>query len=219
MISAGSDKGSHHLDRIITRVLKRSLDVVAACVGLVLLSPLFLALALIIKRSNSGPVFFRQQRVGQHGQLFLLFKFRSMRTDAEAVLKADVDLWNAYVSNDFKLPEGQDPRITPIGRVLRRTSLDELPQLWNVLRGEMSLVGPRPLIHDELDTWYGERADELLSVKPGMTGLWQVSGRSSIGYPERADLELSYVRALSLWLDVKILFMTVAIVLNGKGAH
>lgn len=198
---------------------KRLLDVVGAVIGLILLSPLFLVVGMIIKLGSPGPVFFRQPRVGKHGRIFRILKFRSMRPDAEALLKQDQALWDEYVQNDFKLPEGRDPRITPIGRFLRKTSLDELPQLWNVLVGDMSLVGPRPLVQQEIDEWYRDTFTELLSVRPGMTGLWQVSGRSSIAYPERAQIELEYVRSVSFARDLSILARTVAVVLNRTGAH
>lgn len=199
--------------------IRRAGDIVGATCGLLLLLPLFLIVGIIIKSYGAGPVFFRQARIGRGGRPFRILKFRSMRTDAEAFLKADPSLWETYVRNDFKLPEGEDPRITPIGRWLRKTSLDEIPQLWNVFVGDMSLVGPRPLVADEIETWYGDRASELLSVKPGMTGLWQVSGRSSLGYPERAELELSYVRNRSITGDAAILLRTCVVVLNRQGAH
>lgn len=199
--------------------VKRNIDIVGAGVALILLSPLFLVVGLIIKGTSPGPIFFRQKRIGSGGQTFEIIKFRSMRPDAEALLRQDQVLWDMYVSNNYKLPEGKDPRITPIGRWLRRTSLDELPQLWNVLVGDMSLVGPRPLVREEIEEWYGESAGELLSVRPGMTGLWQVAGRSGLDYPERAVLEISYVRRRSIWLDVVILFRTVLVVAIGKGAH
>lgn len=204
---------------LLDAVLKRILDVVGASLGLVLLLPLFLVVAILIKRSSPGPIFFRQRRIGLHGKPFWILKFRTMRPDAETVLRSDPQLWEAYVSHNFKLPEGQDPRITPVGRWLRRTSLDELPQLWNVLVGDMSLVGPRPLLREEIDTWYGSHAEELLSARPGMTGLWQVNGRSAVDYPERATLELQYVGTRSVWGDVQLLLRTVRAVVSGQGAH
>jgi exopolysaccharide production protein ExoY len=199
--------------------LKRTVDIIGAGVGLLVLAPVFVVLGVLIKLLNPGPVFFRQGRVGRNGHMFRLVKFRSMRIDAETVLTANPDLWQAYMENDFKLPEGQDPRVTPIGHWLRKTSLDELPQLWNVLVGEMSLVGPRPLVQSEIETWYGARAQDLLSVRPGMTGLWQVNGRSDVGYPDRAQLELRYVYCKTFWGDIGILLRTVQAVLSGRGAH
>lgn len=204
---------------VISSGIKRAIDILGAGIGLILLSPVLILIALIIKLTSPGPSVFRQERVGMAGKIFSIVKFRSMHANAEWILKSDPELWDTYVKNDFKLPEGQDPRVTTIGRWLRKTSLDEIPQLWNVLVGEMSLVGPRPLVQAEIDTWYGDRAPDLLSVRPGMTGPWQVAGRSTVGYPERADLELSYVYSRTFWSDIVILLRTVQIVVSGKGAH
>ncbi|HYF94942.1 MAG TPA: sugar transferase [Symbiobacteriaceae bacterium] len=203
----------------IYEAFKRIVDFIGSAIGLILLSPIFLIIAAIIKRSSPGPIFFRQQRVGRNGQPFKIVKFRSMRGDAEDVLRRNPELYAKYAANSYKLPEGEDPRITPIGRWLRKTSLDELPQLWNVLVGEMSLVGPRPLLKAEIDEWYRETQRDLLSVRPGMTGLWQVEGRSEIAYPQRADLELRYVRECSPTLDIRILIQTVSVVTKRRGAH
>lgn len=139
-------------------------------------------------------------------------------SNAEAILRSDPELYAEYVRNDFKLPPERDTRITRMGRFLRRTSLDELPQLWNVLRGEMSLVGPRPVVVDEL-THYGTEKPVFLSLKPGVTGAWQVNGRSSVPYPDRAMVELEYVRSWSLGRDLQILLQTVPAVLAQRGAH
>lgn len=204
---------------LLERAGKRTLDISGALFGLIVLSPLFLVIAVLIKRSGPGPVFFRQERLGLGGMTFRMVKFRTMRIDAETFLRTNSALWDAYVTNGFKLPEGSDPRITHIGQWLRKSSLDELPQLWNVLMGEMSLVGPRPLIRDEVDTWYGDRSGVLLSVRPGMTGLWQVTGRSELNYPERADLEIHYVRSRSLLGDLRILLQTFRVVVTREGAH
>ena len=156
--------------------------------------------------------------LGHRGKFFDLIKFRSMRSNAEEVLRNDPLLQRTYIENDFKLPENDDPRVTRLGRFLRRTSLDELPQLLNVLVGDMSLVGPRPLVGPELEK-YGSRIPTLLSVKPGMTGRWQVSGRSSIPYPERAEMDLEYVRNWSFLGDLWILALTLPAVLIRNGAH
>lgn len=185
---------------------------------LVLSAPLLLFLCVMIRLTSPGPVVFRQKRLGRYGREFSCLKFRSMRADAEQVLRQDPALYREYFENDYKLPPERDPRITPIGRWLRKTSLDELPQLFNVLRGEMSLVGPRPVVPPEIEE-YGDRAEEFLSVLPGVTGAWQVSGRSELPYPERADVELAYVREWSLWLDIQILFKTAIVVLKREGAH
>ncbi|RUS45378.1 sugar transferase [Cohnella sp. AR92] len=199
--------------------IKRCIDLVGAFVGLILLSPFMCLIALLIKINDpKGPVFYRQRRIGQYSRTFEIIKFRSMIHDAENHLKKTPHLYEKYVSNNYKLESDEDPRITRFGRFLRKTSLDELPQLVNVLTGDMSLVGPRPVVRQELKE-YGYRSFQLLSVKPGITGYWQVSGRSNVGYPERVDLELYYVNNQSLLFDLKILLRTVWIVLLRRGAH
>jgi len=199
-------------------VLKRLLDIVASLLILILISPLLLAIALWIRADSPGPVLFSQSRPGFRGRHFPMLKFRSMRADAEEVLRADPELYDLFLQNDCKLPPDLDPRITGAGRFLRKTSLDELPQLLNVLRGDMSLVGPRPLVGPELENYSG-KIPALLSVKPGMTGLWQITGRSRVTFPERAILDLEYVRNWSLLRDLWIMFMTVPAVLYQRGAH
>jgi lipopolysaccharide/colanic/teichoic acid biosynthesis glycosyltransferase len=150
--------------------------------------------------------------------MFACYKFRTMFADAERKLLADPELYRRYVANDYKLPDGEDPRVTHLGAFLRKSSLDELPQLFNVLRGEMSLVGPRPIVEDELD-WYGDRAPELLTAIPGLTGRWQVQGRSKLGYPDRVGVELAYVHEWSLRTDLAYLVKTVPAVLSRRGAY
>jgi lipopolysaccharide/colanic/teichoic acid biosynthesis glycosyltransferase len=197
--------------------IKRCMDVVGAAICLVLLSPLLAAAAVAIKVTSPGPVLFAHRRLGRNGQHFDCLKLRSMGVDAEHHLYDDDTLRHHYVSNNFKVPAALDPRITRLGRFLRKSSLDELPQLWNVLRGEMSLVGPRPIVALE-STHYGEELPLLLSTRPGITGAWAVHGRSSVGYPARAELELDYVRQWNLWTDVKILLRTPKAVLTQRGA-
>ena len=199
-------------------LVKRVLDLVLASALLVLLAPLMLAVAVALIVGSPGPVIYGQRRLGRYGRSFKCFKFRSMFTDAEHRLANDPELHAEYVRNGFKLPEGADPRITPLGRILRRTSLDELPQLWNVLRGEMSLVGPRPIVPAEI-RHYQDDSQMLLLLQPGITGLWQVSGRSNLAYPERTDLELEYVERWTLGRDLRILAATVPAVLQRRGAH
>lgn len=200
-------------------IAKRTLDLFGALFGIILLSPIWLTVALLIKiQEPAGPVLFRQDRIGRHMRPFKIVKFRSMVINAEERLRADPALYRKYITNNYKLEPEEDPRITKLGRFLRKSSLDELPQLLNVLTGQMSLVGPRPVVREELRE-YGDRMMELLSVKPGVTGYWQVSGRSSVGYPERADLELYYVKHKSGWLDIKIIVLTVWHVLLKKGAY
>jgi exopolysaccharide biosynthesis polyprenyl glycosylphosphotransferase len=197
---------------------KRAIDLVGAAIGLLMLMPAMVLIAVAIRLESPGPVLFAQSRVGTGGYRFRCLKFRTMRADAERQLRRDPQLYAIYRHNNFKLPEALDPRITRIGRLLRLTSLDELPQLWNVLRGEMSLVGPRPVVPEELDE-YREGATVLLSFKPGMSGAWAVLGRSRVGYPERAEVELAYVRQWRFGLDLSILARTVPAVLLRRGAH
>jgi exopolysaccharide biosynthesis polyprenyl glycosylphosphotransferase len=196
-------------------VVKRALDVVISAMALVLFSPVMLLIALLIKYDSPGPVLFRQERVGRGGRLFMLYKFRSMRQGADEEKRALLDR-NQATGPLFKLRD--DPRLTRVGRWLRRLSLDELPQLCNVLRGEISLVGPRPPIPSEVEQyqdWHRRRLD----VPPGMTGLWQVSGRSELTFDEMVMLDLFYAENWSLLLDFKILLRTIPTVILGTGAY
>jgi exopolysaccharide biosynthesis polyprenyl glycosylphosphotransferase len=197
------------------RVVKEFFDRLGAALLLVLLSPVLVVVALCIRRDSPGPVFFRQVRVGRDGQHFLIYKFRSMYLDAEARL-AEIQHLNEYDGVLFKVRN--DPRVTPVGRWLRRLSLDEVPQLFNVLRGDMSLVGPRPPLPEEVAV-YPDDMRRRLAVKPGMTGLWQVSGRSDLPWEEAVRLDLRYVENWSLSLDLVILMRTVAAVTRSSGAY
>ena len=198
--------------------VSRAIDVVAALAGLILLSPVMLAIAGIIKLLDRGPAIFSQERLGLNGKPFRLHKFRSMRVDAEKLLMEDPVLYRRYVENDYKLPEREDPRISKLGALLRRTSLDELPQLWNVLKGDMTLVGPRPIVPAEIEN-YEPYADLFLSAKPGLTGQWQVMGRSQVQYPQRAFLDLDYVGSNSIALDLSIMTRTIPALASRRGAH
>lgn len=199
--------------------IKRYMDIAGASAGLIIFSPLFFLIWLMNRQEEErGPLLFKQARIGQNGKLFTIYKFRSMVVDADAKLKANELLHRKYLANNYKLEPEEDPRITKMGRILRKTSLDELPQLINVLKGDMSLVGPRPVVEEEI-VEYKERKALFLSVKPGVTGYWQVSGRSNVGYPERVDLEVHYVYNKSLLFDIKILCKTVLIVLTKQGAY
>jgi exopolysaccharide production protein ExoY len=198
--------------------VKAVMDYVLASIGLVLVSPLMALIVVAVKVDSPGPVFFRQERIGFGGRRFRMWKFRTMRVDAERVLRSNPALFQRYVSGNYKLPLYEDPRVSPLGHFLRRTSLDELPQLFNVLSGEMSLVGPRPVVPPEIAE-YGDKAPIVLSAKPGMTGYWQVSGRSRVGYPERVDLDLYYVANWSLGLDLFILMRTMPAILLQRGAY
>jgi exopolysaccharide biosynthesis polyprenyl glycosylphosphotransferase len=199
--------------------LKRAVDVMGAAFGMAALAPILGAIAAAIKLTSRGPVLFTQPRIGRDGVRFRMYKFRSMRTDAEQLLAKNPELYARYVANNFKVPEGEDFRVTRLGRFLRATSLDELPQLWNVLKGEMSLVGPRPVVPDEIQR-YGEFAPLLLSVKPGVTGHWQTSGRSRITeYSRRVVLDMEYIRDQSFRTDVEILIRTVGKVARREGSY
>jgi exopolysaccharide biosynthesis polyprenyl glycosylphosphotransferase len=199
-------------DRAIALAAKRALDVVVSAVGLVVLSPLLLAIGLAIVLDDGRPVLFRQERVGLHGRPFRVVKFRSMRRDAEE-RKAELEHRNEIQGSAFKITD--DPRVTRVGRFLRRTSLDELPQLINVLRGEMSLVGPRPPLPGEVDgydLWHRRR----LSMKPGITGLWQVRARREPEFDRWVAADLEYIDRWSLWLDFKILARTIPAAVQGR---
>ncbi len=197
---------------------KRVFDVVVASVALLVLLPVLLLIALAIFITSPGRVSFRQTRVGLHGEDFRIFKFRTMVRDAERRLVTDAKLREIYLANDHKVPAALDTRVTRLGRFLRKTSLDELPQLLNVLRGHMSLVGPRPVVPGELFR-YGRYTSLYESVRPGVTGLWQASGRSNVRYDERVKLDAEYVQNWSFGRDLKIILKTVPAVLKSHGAH
>jgi undecaprenyl-phosphate galactose phosphotransferase len=199
------------------RTCKRVLDVVAALLLLVLLSPLMLAIAVIVRR-DGGDALYRQQRVGRFGRDFCCIKFRSMDPCADRQL-ADILARDAAAAAEWSTTQKlrDDPRVTRVGHLLRGASLDELPQLLNVIRGEMSLVGPRPIVRSEL-RFYGRDADSYMRARPGLTGLWQVSGRSDTSYEQRVRLDVRYVQQWTFWLDIVILLRTIPIVLRRRGA-
>jgi Undecaprenyl-phosphate galactose phosphotransferase WbaP len=201
------------------RIAKFCIDLFCTLIGGTLLLPILAVIIILIRLDSPGPIFYGHIRIGQNGQRFRAWKFRSMVQNADRVLddylNQHPELRQAW-ENHHKLRE--DPRVTRVGKFLRRTSLDELPQLWNILRGEMSLVGPRPIVDEEL--WrYGEKFSLYTKVTPGLTGLWQVSGRNDITYEERVNLDAYYVRNWSVWLDIYILIRTVWVVLVGEGAY
>jgi exopolysaccharide biosynthesis polyprenyl glycosylphosphotransferase len=197
------------------RLVKRPFDVAASLLGLLVLSPVFLIIAVLIKLDSPGPVFFRQRRVGKNGFFFTFYKFRSMVEDAEELKKRLLHL-NEVDGPAFKISD--DPRVTRVGRFVRRTSIDELPQLWNVLRGDMSLVGPRPPLPGEVEHYEGWQREKL-EVVPGITCLWQISGRSHIGFTEWMRLDVEYIRKQSFALDMKILARTLPAVVSRRGAY
>jgi Undecaprenyl-phosphate galactose phosphotransferase WbaP len=199
--------------------IKRLMDLSIVIFGGLLALPLLLIIALLIKLTSPGPVLYKHKRVGKNGAHFIAYKFRSMAIDSqerlERLLVSDPEIREEWDKN-HKLHD--DPRITGLGRVLRRTSFDELPQLLNILKGEMSLVGPRPIVDEEIEK-YGEDYDRIFSIKPGLTGLWQVSGRSNTNYNERVAYDTYYLQSWSVWLDLWIIFKTFGVVLMGKGAY
>lgn len=208
----------NNLANPLHRVCKRVFDLFAATSLLLLLSPVFAVLTYKVSRDGGNP-FFGHVRVGQKGQPFKCFKFRSMVVNAQEVLAhllATDAQAKAEWEQDFKLKN--DPRVNKLGEFMRRTSLDELPQLWNVLKGDMSLVGPRPVVQAELER-YGEDVDYYLMSKPGMTSLWQVSGRNDVDYATRVYLDSWYVKNWSLWSDIAILFKTISVVTKRSGAY
>jgi lipopolysaccharide/colanic/teichoic acid biosynthesis glycosyltransferase len=199
----------------VAAVARRALDITVAASALALLAPVFIATALAIRLESRGPVLFTQTRIGKDGTPFRIFKFRSMVQNAED-LRQHVLARSDREGICFK--SKSDPRITRVGRVIRRTSIDELPQVWNVLRGEMSIVGPRPALPSEVAA-YPARAYGRLAVKPGITGLWQVSGRAEIGFDQMIDMDLAYTRSRTVLLDMLIIAFTFRAVVSGRGAH
>lgn len=201
---------------ILYLILKRAMDVVGALVGLILFSPVFLVIAVLIKKEDKGPVFFSHKRLGMNGELIPVYKFRSMFCNAEEMLEDLTPEQKKEFAENFKLKN--DPRITKIGNILRKTSLDEIPQFLNVLKGDMTLVGPRPIVEKELGN-YGIYSAKLLSVKPGLSGNWQASGRSDTSYEERVQMDMDYIDYRNIFMDIIIIFKTVLAVILKKGAR
>jgi Undecaprenyl-phosphate galactose phosphotransferase WbaP len=201
------------------RMLKRALDWTLALIGAVFVAPLVIAIGALVKLNSRGPVFYRHLRIGEGARTFRAWKFRTMVDNADEVLQRCLRE-NAELREEWEADRKlrNDPRVTTIGRFLRRTSFDELPQIWNVIRGEMSFVGPRPIVHEEVEK-YGEEFDLYQKVRPGITGLWQVSGRNDITYRKRVAMDVHYVRNWSVWLDVYLLAKTVGVVLRRQGAY
>lgn len=201
----------------IYHFFKRLSDILISLLALLVLSPITLLLMLIIFIQDGHSPIYTQKRVGWHGKTFGMYKFRSMIYNADSVLKNDNKLYKKYINNGFKLPEGEDPRITKVGSFIRKTSLDEIPQFVNILKGQMSLVGPRPIVKEETYE-YGDKLTKFLSVKPGALGLWQASGRSNIGYPERCNIELEYIDKASYCYDVSVFVTCCISILKKDGA-
>ncbi|MFC0525307.1 sugar transferase [Pontibacillus salicampi] len=211
-----SENNSYRKTSKIYPFNKRIIDIIGSTIGIIFLFWLFLIIAIIIKMEDpKGPVIFKQKRIGKHGSEFNMYKFRSMVTNAEELLKnlkSESDVTGAM----FKMKH--DPRVTRIGKFIRKTSIDELPQLWNVLVGNMSLVGPRPPLEKEVME-YSEYDKTRLKVKPGCTGLWQISGRSNIGFKEMVELDLKYINERNTLLDIKIIFRTIKVIFLSEGAY
>ena len=202
-------------ESILYSITKRLIDIVGSLCGIILLSPLFLIVAILIKLEDpKGKVFFAQERNGKYPKTFKMYKFRSMVHNAEDLLKDLMDR-NEQTGPVFKIND--DPRITKVGKVIRRTSIDELPQLFNVLKGDMSLVGPRPPIPHEVEQ-YNSYQMQRLAVKPGLTCIWQVSGRNNIGFDEWVEMDIEYIKTRNLWLDIKLIFKTVGVLFGDDNA-
>jgi len=200
--------------------VKRTFDLLFSLLILTLLSPLYFLIWLSIKLSSRGKAFYSHERVGRGGKYFRCYKFRTMYRDADKRLK-DILESNPVLQEEWKknFKLKKDPRITPVGRFLRKTSLDELPQFWNVLKGDLSVVGPRPVVQEEIDEHFGVKAYKILSIRPGITGIWQVSGRNDTSYETRIKMDEQYVDKHSLFLDIKLVLKTVPCMISSRGAY
>lgn len=197
------------------KIVKRITDILFSTIGLIILMPIFAIIAIAIKIESKGPVFFKHTRIGKNGKIIKIYKFRSMVENAEDLIQKFTPEQMKEYKENYKLTD--DPRITKIGNILRKTSLDELPQIINIIKGDLSIIGPRPVVQEELEK-YGENAPKFLSVTPGLTGYWAANGRSSTSYDERMEMELFYVDNMSFKLDVKVFFKTILSVLKREGA-
>lgn len=200
----------------IYKHVKRFIDIIISLLGIIILSPVFLIISILIKKESDGPVFFKHKRIGKDGKEIGIYKFRSMVPNAEDLIKKFTPEQMKEYKENFKLEN--DPRITKIGKFLRKTSLDELPQLINILKGDLSIIGPRPVIKDELEK-YGNNKEKFLSVTPGLTGYWAANGRSDTTYEQRMIMELYYVDNISFELDMKVFLKTIVSVLKKEGAR
>lgn len=199
---------------------KRGFDLLFSLFALTIATPILFIIALIIKLSSRGKLIYSHERIGRGGRPFRCYKFRTMYADADQRLKdllASDPTLKAEWERNFKLKN--DPRVTPFGAFLRKTSLDELPQFWNVLKGDLSVVGPRPVVREEVEKHFGEKASKILSIRPGLTGLWQVSGRSDISYQKRIALDEIYIDQRSLWLDITLIARTIPAMISSRGAY
>lgn len=197
------------------QTVKRILDVILSLVGLIVLLPIFIFIGIAIKIESKGPVFFKHARIGKNGKVIKIYKFRTMVENAEQLIKDFTPTQKKEYEEYYKL--AKDPRVTKVGKILRKTSLDELPQLINIIKGELSLIGPRPVVNGEIEK-YGKNIGKFLSITPGLTGYWAANGRSGTTYEERMKMELYYVDNISFKLDIKIFFKTIEAVLKTQGA-
>ena len=196
--------------------VKRILDCILATIALIILSPIYLIIAIAVKIDSKGPIFFGHTRIGKNGKIIKIYKYRTMVTNAEELIKSFTPEQMREYKENYKLTN--DPRITKVGKFLRKTSLDELPQLINIINGDLSIIGPRPVVADELEK-YGVNKDKFLSVTPGLTGYWAANGRSNTTYEQRMEMELYYIDNLSLKMDIKVFFKTILSVLKKEGAR
>lgn len=197
------------------KFVKRFFDIVLASIGMIVLSPIFLIISLAIKLESKGPIFFKHTRIGKDGKIIKIYKFRSMVNNAEDMIKEFTPEQMKEYKENYKLTN--DPRITKVGKFLRKTSLDELPQLINIIKGDLSIIGPRPVVSDELKK-YGTNTRKFLSVTPGLTGYWAANGRSCTSYEQRMQMELFYIDNLSWKMDIKVFFKTIEAVIKREGA-
>lgn len=197
------------------KFVKRFFDIVLASIGMIVLSPIFLIISLAIKLESKGPIFFKHTRIGKDGKIIKIYKFRSMVNNAEDMIKEFTPEQMKEYKENYKLTN--DPRITKVGKFLRKTSLDELPQLINIIKGDLSIIGPRPVVADELKK-YGTNTRKFLSVTPGLTGYWAANGRSCTSYEQRMQMELFYIDNLSWKMDIKVFFKTIEAVIKREGA-
>ena len=197
------------------KFVKRFFDIVLASIGMIVLSPIFLIISLAIKLESKGPIFFKHTRIGKDGKIIKIYKFRSLVNNAEDMIKEFTPEQMKEYKENYKLTN--DPRITKVGKFLRKTSLDELPQLINIIKGDLSIIGPRPVVSDELKK-YGTNTRKILSVTPGLTGYWAANGRSCTSYEQRMQMELFYIDNLSLKMDIKVFFKTIEAVIKREGA-
>lgn len=203
-------------ENVYDKYIKRIIDIFISFISLIILLPIFLMIGFSIKLESKGPIFFVHKRIGKNGKIIKIYKFRTMVQNAEELIKSFTPEQMKEFKENFKLDN--DPRITKIGKILRKTSLDELPQLINILKGELSIIGPRPVIEEELEK-YGENKSKFLSVTPGLTGYWASNGRSNISYEERMKMELFYIDNMSWKMDIKVFFKTIISVLKKEGAR